>query len=157
MPRRHRLAASAALFAGLFLAPQPARAGDDPIIVMAFGVSTAAVAIPALVTIPGNAVMLARDEKPGLGWPIAGLVSGAVNLGLGVAFVATSPQGSGKPWWPQVGFGAVNLALGAADVVLSALVLAKRAKHGERATLVPLPLTDARGRMAGGLGFQGAF
>jgi hypothetical protein len=139
------------LATSLFVA-SPARAGDDPGIALAFGVGAAIVATPATVTIVGTSVQLARDERPGLGWPIAALVSGAVSAGAGVALMATSPQGYGKIYVPQFAGGIVDLVLGAVAITTGSLVLVKRSRTAPRAALAPLVLVDARGALAPGVG-----
>ena len=141
---------AAALAGGLLVTP-PAR-GEDSGITTAFIVGLAVVATPAAVTLVGTSVQLGSDARPGLGWPIGGLVCGGLSLAGGVALMATSPQGQGRIYVPQFAGGAVDAMFGAAVITTSSLVLAKRLRMVNGATLVPLVIADARGRLVPGVG-----
>ncbi len=137
----------------LLLAPGVRAEGDLAIDATIIGAGSLP-AVPGLVLAVGNGVYLARGERANLGWRVSGFIFGGLNLAVGTAFVATSPQGFGKLYVPQFGIGMVNLVVGAADIVLSALSTARPEGATPRATVVPMPVADARGRVAPGIGVQ---
>jgi hypothetical protein len=81
--------------------------------------------IAPTVTLVGNSIVLGVVDRPGFGWPIAGLICGGLGLGGGIALMAGSPQGYGKIYKPLMIGGAVLAGISLADIVVSSVVIAK--------------------------------
>lgn len=153
----------AALAAGaaLLLVPTPAAAaGEEGVVVVAYLVSTGS----GVVTGVGTSVALGERAGTIKGWGIASVVTGVVNVVWGIGFLSYAVGPSNCSGWicldfrgVAAAFGAVNLSVGVANLVLAGVALTRDWKPPAGAMLAPMTLRDARGDDVPGVMLVGRF